>query len=168
MKTTTVPAQVTTVEDKIAGSLNLTQLMLLCAPIFLSAVLYILLPPLVKFTYTKLALFIVLIIGFSTLSLRIRGKLVVQWIVIIGRYNLRPRYFVYDKNDQHLRMHNQSPKQTIKKSAVTELKKSLPILPKLPMPQLVALQEAVNDPRAKLTLNVSRKGGFDVRITEIK
>jgi len=168
MKTTTVPAQVTTVEDKIAGSLSLSQLMLLCAPIFLSAVGYILFPPMLKFTITKLVLFVLLAFVFCTLSIRLRGKLIIQWIVIMGRYNLRPRYYIYNKNDLHLRDFKPKVQAAIKKPVTAVAKKSHPKLPKLPIPQLLRLQEAVIDPRAKLSFKTSRKGGLSVHITEIK
>lgn len=167
MKTTTVPAQVTTIEDKIAGNLNLSQLMLLCAPIFLSAVGYVLVPPLAKFTYAKLAIFIALVFIFSTLSIRLRGKLIVQWIAVIGRYNLRPRYYIYNKNDPYLRPVKTAVKQSSKKKLVEKTKKVQPHLPKLPVPQLIKLQDVITDPRSKLSLRVGRKG-LDVRITEIK
>lgn len=169
MKTTTVPAQVTTVEDKIAGSLSLYQLMLLCAPIFVSAVGYILIPPMLKFTITKLVLFVILAFIFCALSIRLRGKLIIQWIVIIGRYNLRPRYYVYSKNDLHLRHFKPKAQATVKSSSVVAVKKiQHPKPPKLPVPQLLRLQATVNDPRAKLNFKTSRKGGLSVHITQIK
>ena len=45
MKTAIVPAQVTTVEDKVAGNLNLTQLLLIASPVFVRGVIYAVFPP---------------------------------------------------------------------------------------------------------------------------
>ena len=40
MRTTVIPAQITTVEDKIAGSLNLTQILILMIPVFWATIVY--------------------------------------------------------------------------------------------------------------------------------
>jgi hypothetical protein len=45
MKMTVVPAQVTTVEDRIIGSLGFSQILLLVVPIFISAALFAVLSP---------------------------------------------------------------------------------------------------------------------------
>lgn len=45
MKTSIVPAQITTVEDKVAGNLSLPQLFLLSAPIFIGSLVYLIFPP---------------------------------------------------------------------------------------------------------------------------
>ena len=44
MRTTVVPAQVTTVEDRIIGKLGFSQIVLLMIPVFLSAGIFTLLP----------------------------------------------------------------------------------------------------------------------------
>src|SRR5437868_6746891 len=103
MKTTLVPAQITTVEDKIAGSLSLSQLILLCVPIFLGGAVYALFPPFLHLTLIKTLLVVLLVITFSLFSIRIKGKILLSWLIVIGRYNLRPSYYIYNKNDVHLR-----------------------------------------------------------------
>ena len=168
MKTTLVPAQVTTVEDKIAGSLSLSQLLLLCTPIFLGGAIYALFPPLLHLTLLKTGIFILLVITFSLLSLRIKGKILLSWLVVISRYNLRPRYYIYNKNEMHLRIAKMTAKAATKRKKPSEPKKAIPILPKIPMPQLVKLQSVIIDPRAKLSIRASKKGGLSVHITEIK
>lgn len=45
MKTTVVPAQITTVEDKIAGSLTFTQIIMLVIPLLTSTAIYVLILP---------------------------------------------------------------------------------------------------------------------------
>ena len=168
MKTTLVPAQVTTVEDKIAGSLSLSQLLLLCTPIFLGGAIYALFPPLLHLTLLKTGLFMLLAVIFSLLSIRIRGKILLSWLVVISRYNLRPRYYIYNKNEMHLRMAKATIKTATEQKRPIERKKSAPLLPKIPIPQMVKLQSAIADPRSKLNIRASRKGGLSVHITEIK
>jgi hypothetical protein len=168
MKTTLVPAQVTTVEDKIAGSLSLSQLILLCAPIFLGGAIYAIFPPFLHLTLIKTLLFVLLVIAFSLLSIRIKGKILLSWLIVISRYNLRPSLYIYNKNDMHLR-NTKAVKAAKKESKKTiEPKKSLPSLPKIPIPQMVKLQTAITDPRSKLNIRASKKGGLSVHITEIK
>jgi hypothetical protein len=168
MKTTLVPAQVTTVEDKIAGSLSLSQLILLCSPIFLGGVIYAIFPPFLHLNLIKTLLFVLLIIVFSLLSIRIKGKILLSWLIVISRYNLRPRYYIYNKNDLHLRRVKPPSDASEEHKKDIEPKKSLPTLPKIPIPQTVKLQSAIADPRSKLSIRASRKGGLSVHITQIK
>ena len=54
MRVTAIPAQVTTVEDRIVGSLNLSQLLLLCTPVFAGGLLYAVLPPMLVISVYKI------------------------------------------------------------------------------------------------------------------
>ena len=99
MRTTIIPAQITTVEDKIAGSLNLAQILILMAPVLLTALIYALIWPVMKFTtYKLIAILITTIICFF-LSLRIKEKIVAQWLGVLVSYRLRPKYYLFNKND---------------------------------------------------------------------
>jgi len=98
MKTTIIPAQVTTVEDTIAGNLNLTQIILLLVPVFLSTFIYALLPQRLAFTFYKIPLIILVSLVFIFLSLRIKGRLVFSWISILSIYFFRPHLYLFNKN----------------------------------------------------------------------
>lgn len=98
MKTTTIPAQITTVEDTIAGNLTLSQILLLIAPVFGSTAVYAILPPNMSMVLYKLILMISVSVVFMTLAIRIRGKLVVNWLKIMTEYALRPHTYVFNKN----------------------------------------------------------------------
>ena len=71
MKVSAIPAQVTTVEDRIAGNLNLTQLLLLASPLFLVAVIMFLLPPYGKYSLYKLIVAVIISSVSATLAIRI-------------------------------------------------------------------------------------------------
>jgi len=103
MKTTIIPAQITTVEDKIAGKLSLTQIMILMIPVFWSGLVYILFLPRMEFTSYKVIISIPVLITAFVLSLRIDDKLVINWLMLLLRYNTRPKYYVFNKNDAFLR-----------------------------------------------------------------
>ncbi len=99
MRTTIIPAQITTVEDKVAGSLNMTQVLILMTPIFWTAIVYILLTPSMKFTSLKLVLVIISTTISGILALRIKDKIVAEWLGVLLKYRLRPKYWLYNKND---------------------------------------------------------------------
>src|SRR6266702_3116458 len=103
MRTTTVPAQITTVEDKIAGELSLIQLLLLVAPIFGGAAIFVVLPPFFTSAPYKIVIIVCIAVLFAMLAIRIKGKIVLTWLLILTRYNTRPRYYLFNKNDTHLR-----------------------------------------------------------------
>ena len=168
MKTTTVPAQVTTVEDKIAGNLNASQLFLLAMSVFSGFGLYLLFPPPMKITIPKILLCSLVMLFFASLAIRIRGQILARWLVVIVRYNLRPRLYVYNKNDLFLRDTTQ-PKEEVDS---VEKKDRKPVVTlsdfQVPVKKLVELEKSLSDPRSALAFETNKKGGLDVRITEIK
>lgn len=99
MRTTIIPAQITTVEDKVAGSLNMTQVLILMTPILWTAIVYILLMPSMKLTPLKLVLIIISTTISGILALRIKDKIVAEWLGVLLKYRLRPKYWLYNKND---------------------------------------------------------------------
>lgn len=98
MRTTVIPAQVTTVEDTIAGNLNLTQIVLLVASLFVNTFVYVLVPQKMTFSIPKLILMAIIFTVFILLSLRIKGRLVISWIAILSAYFLRPHIYIFTKN----------------------------------------------------------------------
>lgn len=167
MKTTVVPAQVTTVEDKVAGSLSFTQLILLTVPIFADSALFILFPPLFKLSPLKFVAGITLALICFVLAFRIRGKLILQWILVLVRYNARPTYYVYNKNDLYLRDARPEEAETAEAIEVPEEVIATEGLHAIPTPELVRLQSAVSDPRSRFHFKVT-KGGLRVHINEVK
>ena len=168
MKSTTVPAQVTTVEDKIAGNLNLAQLLLLAASVFGGFALYIVVPPMMHFSILKIAMCLGIMLIFASLAIRVRGRILALWIGTILRYNLRPRYYIYNKNDTYLRQPEELAKTEQKKVTVIEKEATAHRPFEIPIRQIVQLETAVADPRAQLAFETTKKGNLHVRITEIK
>lgn len=124
MRTTVIPAQITTVEDKIAGNLNLTQLMLMVASLFIGVMIYALLPARLHFSLYKIPLFVIEFIVCFGLALRIKGKIVLHWLIILMSFYLRPSYYVANKNDIYLRDFILEPVKSKKKRASVSLKKA--------------------------------------------
>lgn len=168
MKTTVVPAQVTTVEDKIAGNLNFTQLLLMTTPVFLSGAIFAFVPPFLRLRSYKVIICTLLTLVCLTLAIRIKGKILLLWISIIGRYNIRPRYYLYNKNDSYLRHEPITRHEAVPVKAEPTIEKDTVLLKDVPLTELVRLEDAVADPRAKFHFKTTKKGGLRVYIQEIK
>lgn len=168
MRSTVVPAQITTVEDKIAGSLGLSQLILLTVPVFGGSAIFVLLPPFFNYATYK----VVLVTCFATLcgllAIRVKGKILLFWGIALLHYNLRPRYYVFNKNDTHLR----ETAPVVKEKKVveqTETKKKIrPHLPHLSTAELVQIENIIASPQANLHFKTNRKGELYVHITEVQ
>lgn len=168
MKTTVVPAQMTTVEDKIAGNLSFTQLLLLTTPVFLGGGVFILVPPIMGYTVFKLVVATCMAFVCVMLAIRVKGKILAQWIAVIARYRLRPQFYLFNKNNSYLRNQAQQPEQKEEVETHKQLTlKSADALPLIPTHQMARLESAITDPRAKFHLK-AEKGGLRVYIHEIK
>ncbi|HSX35950.1 MAG TPA: PrgI family protein [Patescibacteria group bacterium] len=168
MKTTTVPAQITTVEDKIAGNLSLSQLLLLAAPAFIGTAIYIILPPTLNISPYKIVCMLVLVAIFGSLAIRVKGKILLLWGIIIVRYNLRPRYYVFNKNDMHLRDAASMKIDEIDDEPVVAKQAKHIQLPQLSTADTVMLEGIIADPKANLRFMTDKKGALNVRFNEVK
>lgn len=99
MRTTIIPAQITTVEDKIAGSLSMTQILIMMIPVGLTAVIYVLLAPSMKLVSYKLILIIAISLICLILVIRIKDKIIAEWLSILLKYSSRPKYYLFNKNN---------------------------------------------------------------------
>ena len=99
MKTTIVPAQVTTIEDTIAGNLTLTQVVLLVVAVLIVAVITAGLPPLLKIRAYKLVLSLGCGLPFVLLAGRWRGQLLLTWMQMKLSYQSRPRLYLLSEYD---------------------------------------------------------------------
>jgi hypothetical protein len=168
MKVTVVPAQVTTVEDRIAGSLGLNQLLLLSLPVFGGSALYIVLPPTMHSALYKLVVIVSLALVCGLAAIRIKGKIVLLWLVVILRYNLRPRYYVFNKNDLVSRNAGEldQPVETASETADVPVKHRR--LSRLSPGDTARLTAILENPAANLTFKATKKGGLNVLITEVE
>jgi hypothetical protein len=162
MKTTVVPAQITTVEDKIAGSLNFIQIMLLILSLIIGAAIYGVVPPRIHLTTLKLVLIAMEFSALGGMAIRIKGKIVAEWLIVILRFKLRPRIYVYTKNDLFAR--NIIVSEKIEKPAIN-MKKSYKNLKQ--DSNKTAEGEYFDDSNVSITVRPGRKGGLDVSLREI-
>ncbi len=168
MKITVVPAQVTTVEDRIVGSLGFSQMLLLIVPVFVSAALFAGLPPAMGNATYKYIVMGVIAFFCALLAIRIRGKIVAAWLVTILRYNLRAKYYLFNKNTSAMRdeFAPLPAKKSLENTAKSEKKRL--VLPRLDAMEAAHLLATIENPAAKLRFETTRKGALHVRLTEVE
>lgn len=169
MRTTVIPAQITTVEDRIAGSLNLTQIILLMIPVIFTTIVFAVLPPKLHIALYKFPIVIVISAICTGLALRIKGKVVLNWLLVVLRFNLRPKYYVYNKNDTYLRDLYLPDFATKQKRAERKAKKEVEI--KIPassfgLDELMALRAFIKNPNYSTSLKPDGKGGLYVAVSK--
>jgi hypothetical protein len=169
MKMTVVPAQVTTVEDRIIGNLGFSQILLLVIPIFICAGVFLLLPPFMGSAIYKYILMGVAAMVFCILAVRIKGKIVALWLVTLFRYNSRPKYYLYNKNVTTHRENYSGVKDQQESQTVPE-RKPLKKSPKdlLDIPTTAYVLATLENPATRLRFETTKKGDLHVRLKKIE
>lgn len=169
MKMTVVPAQVTTVEDRIIGNLGFSQIVLLVIPMFIAAGVFVLLPPFLGGAVYKYIVMGVVAMVFCILSIRIKGKILASWFITILRYNVRPKYYVFDKNTENLRENypvkkeQDEPEKAIKAGAQKRITQ-----PQLDIPATAKVLATLENPAARFRFETGKKGDLHARFTKIE
>jgi len=169
MKTATVPAQITTVEDKIAGNLTLQQMILLASPVFVDFALYAMLPTMLKLNVYKLSLMAIVALAAGLAAIRIRSKILLTWAITMLKYNARPRYYVFNKNNGHLRSEAATPVNEVETPVTSDIEQTTQRdVPRLSEEDIFRLERILAHPSANLSFATSKKGGLYVSINEVK
>lgn len=164
MKTTVVPAQITTVEDRIAGNLTFTQLIMLVIPLITSAAIYVLIPLANHFSVIKGILIGLQFAVFGTLAIRVRGKILIDWLVILLRFKLRPRIYLFTKNDLTNRGTESIALIEEKKAVVKEIKAKKETRNAVSLEDQAKIDRLLDNPSLKFRFGLGRKGGIDVSV----
>lgn len=168
MKVTVVPAQVTTVEDRIIGNLGFSQMLLMIIPVFVSAGLFALLPPFMGSALYKYVFMAILAFVCCILAIRIKGKIIALWLVTILRYNVRPKYYLFNKNTTALRQDYPPIVEPKIEQKVKNVKEERMTRPRLNTPETAKVLMTIENPAAKFRFETTKKGGLNVRLTEIE
>jgi len=168
MRKTVIPAQVTTVEDKIAGNLSMTQIFILLIPVFFGIFIFAIFPPSMHLVIYKIPPVLLVLLISLILSLRIKGKVVLNWLSVLFAYNARPKYYVFNKNDTYLRDIPEFEESQEKEAEKITIKKELAIPAKtFGLKELRTLETFIKNPNYSFSLKPGRKGGIYVIISEI-
>lgn len=171
MRSTVIPAQITTVEDKIAGSLSMTQVMLLMIPVIFATLIYIILPARMQIETYKIVLVLVVLLFSVILSLRIKGIVILNWLTILLKYNSRAKYYIFNKNDIFLRdiVLPKTHKNKAKLFAKAVSKNEAKVKSKLPLVQdSIRIKNFIKNPNYSLSLKPTKRGGLYVAVNKIE
>jgi hypothetical protein len=110
-----------------------------------------------------------LVTAVGSLAIKIKGRMILSWILILVKYNTRPRFHVFNKNCSYLRIVETEPAaKTMKKVANSKLLSKVKQTPELDISDKARFEALLANPDAKLSFKTSRKGGLDVYITEVE
>ncbi len=160
MRTTIVPAQITTVEDTIAGNLTLNQLILLVIPVFSTVMVLVICPPFLKLSIYKLVISFVIALPPIALSIRVKGQVAFRLVRLALTYRIRPRIYLLtgsssscsfclteEKENDVIQVQEPEPAEFIRPLDDTELKE---------------LGEILTD--RSINFYANKKGGFNAVI----
>lgn len=164
MKTTVVPAQITTVEDRIAGNLNFPQIILLVFSLIIGSAIYAVFPPKIHLSVVKIILIATQFAFFGGLAIRYHGKILAEWFTIYLRYHYRPRVYVFNKNDSALRdvVMSELPQKAVMQTKPKPVRKDKRIAQEQMEPGYL-----INEELFAMTVRPSKKGGMDVVLREL-
>ncbi len=168
MKVTVVPAQVTTVEDRVAGNLSFSQLILFAIPVFGGSLLYAILPPFMGASLYKIVFIAIFALICTILAIRIKGKIVLLWLITLLRYRLRPRRYVFNKNTPVSREDYPVVPDVTEKSSEVSKQEKREVPPLLGLTEKAYLYDMLSDPIGRLRFDITKKGGINVSIPEAK
>lgn len=172
MRSTVIPAQITTVEDKIIGDLSVEQVLLLMVPVFFGIGIYVILPPVMNFTWYKVVLVFIVSVVSVLLAIRIKDKLVLDWMFMYIHFTLRPAYYVFNKNDPFEREislpHSNLEKATPVKDPHKPKSAAISIKPALSVQDEVRFEQLLAADNLSLRIMPLKKGGVHVAIEQVK
>lgn len=168
MRSQVIPAQITTVEDKIAGNFSLTQIMLLLLPVLIASFIYAFLPPSMNFVIYKLFLASIFALMSITLAIRVKGRIIASWIVVLFRYNLRPKYYVYNKNSVTQRKVIKPKLEKVVEEKNIDVIKTNKTKAQTPsLKDLLQINHILNTTDFNLIYRTGKKGGLNVAFEKI-
>jgi hypothetical protein len=163
MKTTVVPAQITTVEDRIAGNLTFPQIVLMIIPLLTGSAIYVLVPEKMHFSVIKLILIALQFVFFGGLAIRFRGKILADWLVIYLRFKARPRRYIFTKNDMAARNgYIKLDEKPIVKEEQEE--KKYFHIEELEAADQIQVERLLKNPALSLSFKLAKRGGIDVSL----
>jgi hypothetical protein len=168
MRTSIVPAQITTVEDKIAGNVSVQQAMLLGIPLLFGFIVALAFPPSGQFVAYKIAIVLGLFIICGSLAIRIKDRIIAKWLKLFVIYSVRPLHYVYDKNSTYLRDTEITDITAEEIATIPPVRKQIITTNNVSPKEFVRLEQLATDIRAGMKFEIGKKGELNVRITEVK
>lgn len=156
MRTTIIPAQITTVEDKIAGSLNFTQILFLMMPVLWGTLVYAIFIPTMKLAPYKISLVLLVSAISIILAIRVKDKIIAEWIGVLLHYKLRPKFYIFNKNDVTERLVD-LPYEPITNHKKAVAKTTKRITKELSIKDLIKFEQAMASKNLAVSFRYGRK-----------
>ena len=168
MRITVVPAQITTVEDRVAGNFTFVQIVLMVIPLVIGALIYSSMAPKIHFNPAKLTLIAVDFFIFGIMAIRFNGKILADWLIIYLRYMARPRRYIFTKNDLiHRDIVLEEEGQTIvSKNSEIAIAEKQP--DGMSLKEQIKFDQIFNRDNLSISFKMSKKGGVDVHLEQAK
>lgn len=167
MKTTVVPAQITSVEDRIAGNFTFAQVLLLIVPLLVGTGIYVGVAPRSDLSTFKTVLVSLQFLFFGALAIRYNGKILAQWLAVYFRFYRRPRFYTFTKNDLTNRdiVMPEMKQEELTVRPSTKLEATRPVLS---FDEQMRVDQLMENPSLTLSFELAKKGGIDVSLVPIK
>jgi hypothetical protein len=110
------------------------------------------------------------VLGFvcAILSIRIKGRIIASWLTTILRYNVRPKYYLFNKNTVALRKEYPDVTEASKAQTTQSDHEDILATPRLGTLEMVKVMAAIENPASNFRIETTKKGGLSVRLKEIE
>lgn len=150
MRISIIPAEITSVEDKIFANLNMKQVVMVVIPFIFSLLMYFLLPNFSRFNAYKIILSFCILSICLFLSIRIKSVVMLDHLLIRSSYLIRPKIYL------------SSIKTTKENGSIEEENKPELVLKNNSSSHFIDL----NNFNKNSVFFITRKGDLNVRISE--
>ena len=97
-----------------------------------------------------------------------QGKIILLWLFVLFRYNLRPKLYLFNKRVCNFREdYPEPPKEPMPKASTAKLDAPVELV-KLGSKEQAHLYVALDDPVNRLCFEMNKKGGLNVRISKVQ
>ena len=151
MRVSIVPAEMTSIQDKIIGDLNMNQVILLSTPLIFTILVYLFIPPFSKLSLLKITVCSISIISLGILSIKIDEKILLDHLKIFISFFNRPRIYLNTISEM---------RPDISLSIENEIENNI-----ISPPEIIDREKKFNlKKKDKLIFNLNKKGNLDAKV----
>jgi hypothetical protein len=139
-------------------------------PVFWTTAVYALFAPTMHLTLYKYPLSGIVLLISLILSLRVRGTVVFNWLLILVAYRFRPKTYVFNKNDAYMRTVDVIPIDTkpVTRKAKSVNKSPSETLVQVSIGEYTQLERLIRDKRLAISYRTNGKGGLNVAFSQAR
>src|SRR5690606_21819922 len=133
------------------------------------SLIFVILPPFFNYAPYKVVLIVCAASLSALLAIRIKGKILLFWLITLFRYNTRPRYYLFNKNSAHTRevvLHSDIEDEPAEEAASQTVATTRKI--NLTTAERVQIEDLIANPAANVHFTANKKGELRVHLTEVQ